>query len=366
MFLHIKNLINKYLLNTPKIKKKLYLHIGFEKTGTSSIQYFCFHNNEYLKSNHIIYPNDPKNPLVLGYSHWPVVAAFLRNKNFVPKAKQLDISQLMIEIKHLYDNLNKKDQLILSAEPFHSHFSKSEIKKIKKYFSEYFDIKIIAYIREQSSAYESYISTLIRGGVFFDLENFSMVYLNFKGKQFQNYSNIKHWANVFGKKNLICKLYINDTLLNNDITSDFFNIIDSNLKVKKTLKENAKLSSESMLFWNELNNVDFDIPRTTFYKKLRLVLEKYNSKRNDPFISLLSMADKKKINSYHEKDNLKLSKEFFDSKENLFALKKFQNKTKIIPLKPHEYKSLLEFIQREDSTIYSLIIRNVPKVKKYI
>ena len=366
MLLHIKNLIDKYLLNRPKIKKKLYLHIGFEKTGTSSIQYFCFHNNEYLKRNNIIYPNDPKNPLVLGYSHWPVVAGFLKNKNLVPKGKRLDISQLMIEMKNLYDNLNEKDQLILSAEPFHSHFSKTEINKIKKCFSEYFDIKIIAYIREQSSAYESYISTLIRGGIFFDLENFSMVNLNFKDKRFQNYSNIKLWADVFGKKNMICKLYKTDTLLNNDISSDFLNIIDTKLKVKKTLKENAKLSSESMLFWNELNKVNFDIPRTAFYKKLRLVLEKYNSKRNDPFISLLNEADIKKINNYYEKDNIKLSKEFFDSTENLFALKKLENKTKLVPLKPHEYKLLLKFIQREDSEIYSLIIRNVPKVKKYI
>lgn len=200
---------------------KIYLHIGTEKTGTTTLQYF-FKKNEnilnefgfsfYCNSNKPYYEDSN-----LSTGHFPLVAAFMQHcPDFVTENKFQHAHSAWNELKT--DILKKNKHAIISAEHFSSRLHHiSDLTQLRDTLN-MFDVNIICYIRRQDELALSTYSTKILSGHRhpFNEEKISTL------SPFYNYDlMLKPWISVFGKKNISVIKYDKACLTDQDICRDF-------------------------------------------------------------------------------------------------------------------------------------------------
>ena len=191
--------------------KKLFLHIGSHKTGTSAIQRFLRINNNLLNDKSISYfKPDP----------WPIPF-----KKEIGPVVDLDLSGFEA-LKNIESNT-----VVLSHENYSWITSEGDLKLLANTLSKFAEeVKIILYIRRQDSLA---ISQKQEGTKWFDnsiayghepsafpstLTKYASDYLNF-------YEKVNKWENAFGRENMIVRIFSTETLINGDAVEDFCNII---------------------------------------------------------------------------------------------------------------------------------------------
>ena len=131
--------------------RRLYLHIGQYKTGSTALQKFLAQNAEALASKGFIYPIS----FTRDNAHFPINRR-LRKSYSDPKVS--------IEFRELFEEIDssKMQNVVLSCEGFSSetipYYNKAQTiylwKKIIDLFPGY-DIKVIMYVRRQDESIES-------------------------------------------------------------------------------------------------------------------------------------------------------------------------------------------------------------------
>ncbi len=243
------------------IKRKLILHIGTEKTGTTSIQESLFHNKELLMECEKVYfmqsIGDKNNRLL--------PAAFMsidKKDDFFIKSeiddtfsrtkfKENVINSFKKEYENIPDDVNA---VIISSEHFQSRLDTiSEIKELSDFLSEYFyEVKIVCYIRDMYSYFLSSYSTEIKAGRIMSIEEY-LLQCNSGNLFFNHYLMLEMWSEVFGVSNIVVRDFSKYKLKNKDVVDDFYNVIsmsDSFLKNEHrlNLRFNESLNN-SGIYW---------------------------------------------------------------------------------------------------------------------
>jgi hypothetical protein len=193
-------------------KRKLYLHIGMPKTGTTALQHFFKLNSNRLKEQGVIYPETGQ---FRDYSHHDITFSLSKNsyRKHLSKAQQVSfLNELDEEVKHY-------PKVLLSSECFpmlsqHSLFFE---------FLSQFDTKIICYLRRQDKFIESHYRQVIADPALPNLHykidrhiaklHSTMTYAPF----------ILNWDRL---GSLIVRPYERGCFFGGNIFSDFSNIID--------------------------------------------------------------------------------------------------------------------------------------------
>jgi hypothetical protein len=191
-------------------RKKLILHIGQSKTGTTSFQSFCFKNQKKLVSQGILYPITG-----LKFSHHRLLAEHYK--------KECNDPQL---IKKLKDEVESSDcpVIIISCEAFET-LNKCQMEAILNDFSE-FDISIVCSLRDRISWVQSMYSELVKKawftGTFSDFISYTCIHpwidpiinWNYRlsiaenrmvrhiNKLLKDEDNLNSWLDVFPKEKL--------------------------------------------------------------------------------------------------------------------------------------------------------------------
>lgn len=230
--------------------KKIFLHVGADKTGSTAIQ-STFHQNRSLMTE-------------LGYLYGPQLDHELMAVYFSAAAAKIDfsdsnaendelekrkndalqfISELEFEIKN-----NSTQNLVLSYEGF-LNMAENALHKLKKFLDIYSDdIEVIYYIRPPQSYARSAISQRIKSG------NPSWEIhppVNFYRPR------LVMLADVFGKENIKVKKYDRLELRGGDVVIDFLHEIGLSAEAagklqKSGLDVNAALSEEAILIGDEI------------------------------------------------------------------------------------------------------------------
>ncbi len=186
------------------ISPTLYLHIGGEKTGTSSVQATLTQSSEALLRDHsILYPHDL--PLHFREAHYPVATSFLpaAEVDFVPRALRLSHDQLGAELRKLADDSPRA--IVLSDEHLSSRFFGQRIADWRAIITSAlpgYQMKVIFFVRSQStllaSAFSSHVSSLgVERTRAMDIPNDNHFY--------NHHFTATAWAEVFGKENIIIR-----------------------------------------------------------------------------------------------------------------------------------------------------------------
>lgn len=199
--------------------KRIILHIGGEKTGTTTLQKYLFCNAAILRQRGIHYFNNRSKPYVSGVAHFPLAACLIPEEvDFIPDEKRASLS---LVLSALEEDIHQLDgTIILSCEHFSSRLhSRDQLQRLRNALAAD-DVHVVCYAREQSELALSSWSTAVRYGCDqkFSLE--SVIPEN----PYYNYLHVTElWASVF--ENIHVREYRRDRLVNGDICADFFNLM---------------------------------------------------------------------------------------------------------------------------------------------
>lgn len=207
---------------------KAIVHIGTEKTGTTSIQKYLFQNRKKLRKAgfHFLQSAGSTNNRALP-AYFVAESRFddfYRDEGITTiEAKAEFRNQFLQKFEHEIGTLPKNiHTVVISSEHFHSRLrTPEEVDKVHEFLTSYFDdIRIVCYLRDQLSTCSSYYSTGLKSGnpatfaEFFQRCNSENYYFNY-------YEVLSNWERRFGFGSLDVSLFSRKSFLNNSLLDDF-------------------------------------------------------------------------------------------------------------------------------------------------
>ena len=286
---------------------KLFLHIGFAKTGTTSIQNDMVNNFDALLEQGILYPSDPKAPFMQRIQHLPLVAAIPNHTvpNLLPEKKAtLDRAYSSL---HSYLSEHSFNTLVLSSEFFGGpRLGVRELLSIKEQFKG-FEICVVAYVRRQDQHFLSRYQEGIKNGRKKPLD--MGAYVTSPILKFG--TRLEPWREVFGDENVIVRPFAPNNWPDGELFLDFLEVIGGSadgLTLGKPRNEgldyrvvdifqrlNAKNPSQNtsafLAWWNQ-----WYFPETLAKQKMQLSYEtvedmrSYFLKENEEALRLTDIA----------------------------------------------------------------------------
>ncbi|MBC8207165.1 MAG: hypothetical protein H8E68_08470 [Kiritimatiellaeota bacterium] len=227
------------------MRPKIILHVGTEKTGTTSIQSVLGASYGELLEKGILFPQSIGAP-----SHINLTACALENQPTHPIRKLLKIEDPVEFINFKTNTLTnikneiqktKPSQIIISDEHINVHLSCQEtLLNFKRICEEIGSIKsVIIYLRRQDQFRLSLFSEAVKSGNLssFDLENPLPVF-NAVPYRFSYLEILNNLRSSFGK-NLTVRVYDRATFPEGNVCCDFLNQIDVSLQATGTTEENS-------------------------------------------------------------------------------------------------------------------------------
>jgi hypothetical protein len=205
----------------------LYLHIGCEKTGSSSIQRFLSMNRERLAQAGILFPS------CLGKENQTALTAAAQSE-FGPMRRKI----YKIRSQEEVEDFRRKVKIdlareiaagsyragLMSGEHCSSRLlADEEVIWLRNFLQEFFDpVRIVIYIRRQDDFLLSTYSANIRSGGVRTLEIPDDEIVQ---RRYDYWDLLSRWARVFGRENVICRKFEVGALKNGDIVDDFSEIV---------------------------------------------------------------------------------------------------------------------------------------------
>ncbi|WP_423414583.1 hypothetical protein RLW55_14735 [Hyphomicrobium sp. B1] len=197
--------------------KRAILHIGGEKTGSTTLQRFLTRNAALLKQAGFFYPCASNDICFEHDAHFPVAGALIDGEvEFVSAKRQ---PMLPSVLAHLAQSARAANgNLILSCEHFSSRITRlQQLQKLRDALPTD-DIKIVFYAREPSELALASWSESIRNG---SHHRFSADQILPQARFFNHLQTLDLWAEAFGRSNLIVREYDRTQMADGDIRRDF-------------------------------------------------------------------------------------------------------------------------------------------------
>ncbi len=229
---------------------KAVIHIGTEKTGTTTIQEFLHLNRDKLANQGVAYLRSP------GLRNNRKLATYcMKNNKLDDQIKDMGIlsgakrnewkAKFRQNFEQEIKNLDEKiSSVIISSEHFHSRLiTKDEVKNLLDLLSMYCnDIKILVYLRRQDQVAVSRYSTMVKFG---DTRSNVFPDVSPNDPYYNYYDLIERWVSVFGKQNIDIRIFDKHKFVNGDLLQDFIyatGLIESDNFVIPE-KQNEKMSA---------------------------------------------------------------------------------------------------------------------------
>ncbi len=193
------------------------LHIGSEKTGTTTIQHYLSRHRELLLTSGYWYPRS------LAYEDGFV---HRRLSDLGRDQKGSHAEETRDAFRQEYETAvgDGVKTAIISSEFLHSLIrTPKAVGAIRDFLTPYFEsIRIVYYARRQDELAASMHSTAIRGG---QTTESALAMYDGKGHHYFDHLQVCDlWASAFGCENLVCRIFERDKLVNADIVDDFASI----------------------------------------------------------------------------------------------------------------------------------------------
>ena len=312
------------------MKKCAYLHIGTEKTGTTTLQQFLFVNRDNLHKVNYFIPNSVgarNNRKIVSYAvsddRWD---DYLDEQGVhTLEQKQHFRDEFLKEFhEEMQKRLGKEDNILLSSEHFSSRLqSVEEIQKIKELLSTYCDdFKIIIYLRDQRDMMPSTYSTILKCGYNATFDEIADKFLEGKSYYYDYAAILHNWIKVFGKDALIVRLFDKNHLIKSDLLSDFLTQIDlaemDDLFVTENVHKNESINHVGQMLLRISNKYIHRFSSTgkvnrDFAQVNRIIYDNAKGKGQT-----LTGDQYNQAKDIYKKSNAWVQKEFFANQEDIF------------------------------------------------
>jgi len=208
---------------------ELIIHIGKEKTGSTSLQHNIFSNTQRLK-NALIYP---LRELILTEPNRSFSILFERNFNF-PLYKLMKINnkeqikelklQVFNDFTSQYNFARKYHQKMVISSEFISVAlnDREQLYQLKKFCDRRFSkVSIVCYFRDQFSDCLSRYSQDLKTGLIHNFDDFMKI-VTPANLLYNHFNFMNLWEETFGIKNMFAFSYFNEDGHPIDINKHFF------------------------------------------------------------------------------------------------------------------------------------------------
>ncbi len=314
-------------------------HIGYPKTGTSSIQMFLFANRNKLKELGIVYPE-------IGIEEKSKAHHYLAQQ-FKPGT---DAKEILYEIIDIYKDSGKK--VLLSSEYLIVFQNLLFLKEVLPIFV---FPNFIIYIRRQDVFIESMFSQDVKFGGF--KQSFGY-YCDLKKTVFQlDYLNyVNSLKDLFPDSNVTLRIYDRRLFPEGNVILDFLSILGIDMPEAKEYKieANPSLSHISTLALRKINE-EFSLPHEERVKVIRYLLNLDREEGPGPLKTFFTLEERIEFLERFRESNEKLFREWFNS-ENKFVLSPEE-----IEFYREQDKIPREEIERLVEERYQKVVENVIK-----
>ncbi len=322
---------------------KAILHIGFPKTGTTTIQDFLEANRDALENQRILVPSynrweslppnhfEHTGHLPLAYAVYdpavpdPYMEYLLKLSRIKPS--QRDTTTLSIPWQKLLEEIREKrdkiDTVLFTCEML-SFCTPEATGRLRTLLAGLFDeVQIIVYLRRQVESLLSAYSQIQKMGFAFPtFDSYLLLLPEVLETYYMNYSYfLRRWGENFGKKNVHVRIFHRAEMYKNDLLSDFSRTAGlDDSRLHRVEPSNASLPAEAVEFCRILNkthgaflpNGEPDVQRFTLSKAL---VDHYSKQGNRPYN--LSRKQAESLVELYRDSNNAVAREFL-GRERLF------------------------------------------------
>ena len=283
-------------------KKNIYLHIGFGKTGTTSLQDYCYRYRSELLQKEVLYPRTG----IKGSGHHNLAKTEMQG--FDGNLNKLYLS-LMKEIEE-----SGAASVLISSENF-SFLRKEYLNKVKDFFNSS-QIKIIFYIRKQQHLIHStYLEWQKTGHKYLgSIEEFYRIHC----RSFDFMSRVQPFSDLFGEENISARVY-DKKVIGKSVIDDFFKFLGLDLpKDSDGFYSNQSLICEFSELITLIDQAGISGPdRENILKNLVQLSEKFKPLS---FKNLIDESLDKKIEKDYAYSNNKFAEKFLDEHQKGFFI----------------------------------------------
>lgn len=294
---------------------QIVFHLGFHKTGSSSIQKFLFDFRETLLKLEILYPNNG----VVGSAHHGIIwsikpSSLAKFHSFKPDTSCFE--KIAQEAKK-----NEIRKIILSSE-FFSNLKMEDIYIIKSELTKHFSFipVVIIYIRRQDIAIESLYKQVTKTYETREKRNFHSYLSQDWIRSFLNFAEIlSQWQQVFPEAQIIPRIYDRKLFPEGNVIIDFLSAIDVDIpEVRKyKIEANPSLSHLSALVMKKINE-KFDLSFGEHDKAIQYLL-RLDKKEGSPIKTFFTLPERMEFLEHFRESNIKLFNKWFGT-DNKFVL----------------------------------------------
>lgn len=305
---------------------KTILHIGLEKTGTTSLQHLLMQNSQLLKTRGVLVSKatHPGNNFYLALASFSSYRpdSLLKGQG-VQNQAQLDSFRKRIcsELKAEVSTAGELSQLVLSSEHFQSRLtSVADLEQLRSNleFAGIFDPTILVYLREPIRIALSHHGMAIKKGIHVDATFFEPNHP--RVSQILGFQkSIQMWQSVFGSGNVMVRLYP-EGQKHDALVTDFFEacqISTEGLNLDSSEKRNVNLSLGALQIINGLNGKNSLVAAQVAKKTLFDRLEKHVPGKG----LQADAATVAKFDEYYAHSNEWVRASFFANQATLFDTK---------------------------------------------
>lgn len=289
-------------------QRRLYIHIGLGKTGTTALQRFFAHNRDALAGQGVIYPmigtfvkTQAHHVLSHKWGGW-IDPTRLADRN--PTQEWHDLKAAMLSGK-------AGVRYLISSERFAAAALDSRYPGMLDFIASLFDgidVKIIVYVRPQEELAESIYKQGVKAGLIrLRLED----YVRSLPGYFDYCRLLETWAQTFGRQNVIVKRYNKDYWVGQDLIHDMLSALETTWSAEfvHVGEVNPSIGAIATRLI-----VDLGLSEDADFQKLKVVLQNKFRQQDG---GLLDSAMKTKIRTAYESSNAEVARTFLNSADGI-------------------------------------------------
>lgn len=330
------------------MKKKLYLHIGMGKTGTTALQSFFWNNRRSLQKNGIEYPSVgcTSNAHHLLSPHHP---EFLHGWKF-------------LSVDHWAPKLSRSrfDTVLVSSELM-SSADEAKVRKFCAQVSAWFDLYIVVYLRRQDDLIMASYNQQIKAGT--QKRHLSAIYPK-QADKYNYFRILAPWIDSVAPGRVIVRPYEKDQFYSADLRRDFMHHV-LGLEVDDSYELSSEDSNPSLgylagEFKRLINLVAPDPNRNTALNELLMEYVDNRAEAEHVLRRALNAEQRQEIMAAVEDSNRLIARELMQRETGMLfrqSTPSVDDPVESSELSQAEANSIADFFYHRDRTLASWLIK---------
>jgi SAM-dependent methyltransferase len=199
------------------MRRLIYLHIGFPKTGTTSIQMWLTENTVALAAHGVLYPRSGREGQESHYGHHQLPRSLVESPLSELTVAWPDMTRLRNEM----DN-SPAQIIVVSSEDFSTRLKQPEVDLLARHLAD-FDVRIVCYVRRQDEFIISVWSTAV---AHYGESDPLACCLDHSWLDYA--ATIAPWARAFGPSAIVLRVFERSQLVGGDAVEDFLSVCGIN------------------------------------------------------------------------------------------------------------------------------------------